>query len=94
MSRDAINEAADQIIANQKMTLAEQKYLQPYRQANDAQGYQTALSSLNNVSDPRIWQFADMSAAQRSAFKASMTPAQQKEFGAKIRAAEHLGVVQ
>ena len=94
MSRDAINEAADQIIANQKMTLAAQKYLQPYRQANDAQGYQTALSSLNNVSDPRIWQFADMSPAQRSAFKASMTPAQQKEFGAKIRAAEHLGVVQ
>lgn len=94
MSKDAISEAADQIISNQKMMLAEQKYLQPYRQANDAQGYQTALSSLNNVSDPRIWQFADMGAAQRSAFKANMTPAQQKEFGAKIRAAEKLGVVQ
>lgn len=93
MTSAAIKEAADQVISSQKMALAQQKLLQPYRQSNDAQGYQSALSQFNNVADPRVWQFGDMNPAQRAAFKAGMSSAEQKEFSAKIRGAEQLGVV-
>lgn len=94
MTAPAIKEAADQVISSQKMALAQQKLLQPYRQANDAQGYQGALSQFNTVADPRLWQYADMNAAQRQAFRSGMNPADRKEFGAKMRSAEQLGVVQ
>jgi hypothetical protein len=94
MTTDAIKEAADQVIGAQQMALAEQQVLQPFKLSNNVPGYQQALSTFNQAADPRIWQFQNMTAQQRVAFKASMSPADQKAFGTKIRTLEGIGAIQ
>jgi hypothetical protein len=94
MTMKAIEDAADQVIGSQKMALAQQQLLQPYKLKNDVAGYQTTLSKFNQAADPRVWQFQSMTPEQRSAFKASMSPADQKAFGNKIRTLEGMGAIQ
>lgn len=94
MTMKAIEDAADQVIGSQKMALAQQQLLQPYKLKNDVAGYQTTLSKFNQAADPRVWQFQSMTPEQRSAFKAGMSPADQKAFGNKIRTLEGMGAIQ
>jgi hypothetical protein len=94
MTMAAIEDAADQVIGAQKMAIAQQQLLQPYKLSNDVAGYQTALSKFNQAADPRVWQFQGMDAQQRAKFKASMSPADQKAFGNKIRTLEGIGAIQ
>jgi hypothetical protein len=94
MSSDAIKEAADQVIGAQNMALAQQKLLQPYKLNNDVAGYQSTLTKFNQAADPRVWQFQSMTPDQRAHFKASMSPADQKAFGNKIRTLEGMGAIQ
>jgi hypothetical protein len=93
MTAEAIKDAADQVIGAQKMALAQQQLLQPYKLNNDVAGYQTALSKFNQAADPRVWQFQGMDPQQRAKFKASMSPADQKAFGNKIRTLEGMGAI-
>jgi hypothetical protein len=94
MTAEAIKDAADQVIGAQKMAIAQQQLLQPYKLSNDVAGYQTALSKFNQAADPRVWQFQGMDAQQRAKFKASMSPADQKAFSNKIRTLEGIGAIQ
>lgn len=94
MTAEAIKDAADQVIGAQKMAIAQQQLLQPYKLNNDVAGYQTALSKFNQAADPRVWQFQGMDAQQRAKFKASMSPEDQKAFGNKIRTLEGMGAIQ
>jgi hypothetical protein len=94
MTMPAIEEAADQVIGAQKMALAQQQLLQPYKLNNDVAGYQSTLSKFNQAADPRVWQFQSMTPEQRASFKASMSPADQKAFSGKIRTLEGMGAIQ
>jgi hypothetical protein len=94
MTAEAIKDAADQVIGAQKMAIAQQQLLQPYKLSNDVAGYQTALSKFNQAADPRVWQFQGMDAQQRAKFKAGMSPADQKAFSNKIRTLEGIGAIQ
>jgi hypothetical protein len=93
MTMTAIKDAADQVIGSQQMALSEQKLLQPYKLQNNVAGYQQAQTAFNQAADPRIWQFQNMDPQQRAQFKAGMSPADQKTFGAKIRTLEGLGAI-
>jgi hypothetical protein len=94
MTADAIKDAADQVIGAQKMALSQQQLLQPFKLNNDVAGYQATLSKFNQAADPRVWQFQGMTPDQRAHFKASMSPADQKAFGNKIRTLEGMGAIQ
>jgi hypothetical protein len=94
MTAEAIKDAADQVIGAQKMALSQQKLLQPFKLNNDVAGYQAALTKFNDAADPRVWQFQGMTPDQRAHFKASMSPADQKAFGNKIRTLEGMGAIQ
>jgi hypothetical protein len=94
MTAEAIKDAADQVIGAQKMALAQQQLLQPFKLNNDVAGYQSTLSKFNQAADPRVWQFQGMTPEQRASFKASMSPADQKAFSSKIRTLEGMGAIQ
>jgi hypothetical protein len=94
MTMAAIEDAADQVIGSQKMALAQQQLLQPYKLKNDVAGYQSTLSKFNQAADPRVWQFQGMTPEQRASFKAGMSPADQKAFSSKIRTLEGMGAIQ
>jgi hypothetical protein len=94
MTAEAIKDAADQVIGSQKMALAQQQLLQPFKLNNDVAGYQSTLSKFNQAADPRVWQFQGMTPEQRASFKASMSPADQKAFSSKIRTLEGMGAIQ
>lgn len=94
MTMAAIKDAADQVIGSQQMALAEQKVLQPFKLNNNVAGYQQAQTQFNQAADPRVWQFQNMDPQQRQAFKAGMSPADQKAFSNKIRTLEGMGAIQ
>jgi hypothetical protein len=94
MTAEAIKDAADQVIGAQKMALAQQQLLQPFKLNNDVAGYQSTLSKFNQAADPRVWQFQGMTPDQRAHFKAGMSPADQKAFSSKIRTLEGMGAIQ
>lgn len=94
MTPEAISKAADQVIAQRKMALAKQSILRTYKARNDINGYNEVLAEFNKSADPRILQLRDMSAEDKARMKASMSPAEQKEFGNKIRKMQEMGVVE
>lgn len=92
MTPDAIIHAANQVIAQQQMAITKQQYMGQFK--GNPQAYTQALTKFNAVADPRIFQLKTMSPQEIAKMKASMTPAEQKDFGNKIRAMEQMGLVQ
>lgn len=97
MSMGAIREAADQIISQKQMAIAQQKYLLPYKALADQghpEAYQAAKALFDSSADPRIFQYPHMSQEEKIKMKSSMSPAEQAEFRAKAAKLKELGVLQ
>lgn len=97
MTGPAIQQAADQIIAQRKLALARTQFLTPFKAMAD-QGhpemYNNALNQFNSVADPRVIQFSSMSPEEKIALKSSMSPQERNEFGQKLGKARSLGIAQ
>ena len=91
MTKEAIEKASNQVIAQQQLAIARQQFLEPFR--GDAGAYTKAMTQFNAVADPRILQLRDMSIADKSKMKAAMSPQEQKDFSAKIRAMYQMGIL-
>lgn len=95
MTKEAITQAADQIIAQRKLALARTQFLTPFKAMAD-QGhpemYNNALNQFNSVADPRVIQFGTMSTAEKTAMKHAMSPSEQAEFRTKLGKARQLGI--
>lgn len=90
MTKDAINEVADQMIGVEKLKQAKAKFLAPF--ANDPQKYAQALNTFNELNDFRIFQEA--TPAQVARLKSSMSKDAQIEMSRKIKRARELGLIQ
>jgi len=94
MTKEAIQEAANQVISNHKMALAKQRYMGPFKNLNDPAAYNKALTEWNQNADPRVFQWAEMTAAERQAMKSRMSSTEQAEFRKKGQRLVELGVLQ
>lgn len=93
MTKEAINEAAEQVLSQRRMALAKQQYLGSFKALNDPTVYSKALTAWNEVADPRIFQWSHMSPDEKKSMKGSMSAKEQSEFRSKIEKAQALGVV-
>lgn len=93
MTKEAINEAANQVMSQRRMALTKQEFLKSHKALNDPNSYNTALTAWNQVADPRIFQWAHMSTEEKAGMKHSMTQREQAEFRDKIKRAVELGIV-
>lgn len=97
MNETAIRHAADQIISQKQMAVAQQKYLLPFKALAD-QGhpevYQAAKAKFDAAADPRVFQYPNMSQEEKVKMKNSMSPAEQAEFRSKVATLKSLGVLQ
>lgn len=75
MSKQAIADSADDIIGQYRMTQAKANALLSFRNANDAQGYNTAETKFNQVADPRVWRLQAMNPQEAAAYVKTMVPA-------------------
>ena len=93
MTPAAIQEAADQIIAQRKLAIAKQRLLQPFKALNDPAAYTKALAEWNAIADPRVLQVKDMSSEELGRMKAAMSPSEQADFRKKIVRMKELGIL-
>lgn len=99
MTPQAIQHAADQVISQQQLALKKQEFLQSHiaKAATDPNdrgtSYTKALSQWNQVADPRILQLSTMSPEEKIRMKQSMSPAEQKAFGEKLKKAHQMGIL-
>ncbi len=91
MTPEAAEHAANQVIAQRRLALAKQSYMQNFK--GSPQQYTKELTEFNKIADPRVLQVPDMSNAEIARMKASMSASEQKEFGEKIRKAQALGFI-
>lgn len=89
MTKEAINEVADQMIGVEKLKQAKVKFLTPF--ANDPQKYAEALNTFNEVNDFRIFQEATPEQVRR--LKSSMSKQAQDDMSRKIARARQLGLL-
>lgn len=92
MDTTAIKEAADQVIGQQELALAKQKYLNQFK--SDPQKYTVALGNFNRAADPRIFQIRDMSPQQIREMKRGMSKQQLSDFESNIKFMQDAGIVQ
>ena len=96
MTKEAITDAANQLIAQRKLALEKQKLLGPVKTLLD-QGivtpdvYNSALAKFNKI-DPRVLQLPDMSDNEVKRMGAAMSPTERKSFGQMTRDAHALGM--
>lgn len=93
MTKEAISEAANQVMSQRRMALAKQDFLRSHKALNNPDSYNQALTEWNKVADPRIFQWAHMDDKEKQSMKGSMTDKEQKEFRKKIERAVELGIV-
>jgi hypothetical protein len=92
MTREAIEKAANQVIAQRQLALARQKFLQPF--VSDPNRYQQAVAEFNQIADPRILQLPSMNLQEKADMKKAMSPQEQRAFGEKVRKMQQLGILQ
>lgn len=93
MTKEAIQEAANQVMSQRRMALAKQQFLQPHKALNSPDSYSKALTEWNKVADPRIFQWEHMAPEEQAHMKSSMTEKERNEFRSKIKRAIDLGIV-
>lgn len=91
MTPEAIQDAANQIIAQRKLAQVKQQYLSHFK--GDPQLYTEQLVNFNQIADPRALQLRDMTPEEKMRMKAAMSPSEQKEFGQKVRKMEAMGLI-
>ena len=92
MMSDAITEASDNLVAQQRMAQSKAQVLEPFAIRSDPQGYQQAETAFNLAADPRIFQArAIADPAARKAYMGKIL-AQDPTLASKAQALEQLGV--
>jgi hypothetical protein len=89
MNLEAIKEASNQLIAQERLKQKKAEFLLPY--ANDPLTLQAKSLEFAKVADPRLLQ--EMSPEQVKSLKKSMTPDERKEFAEKLSLARQLGLI-
>lgn len=95
MTKEAINEAVDQLTASQELVQAKARLLQPNAigPGRNPDTYATRETVFDQNADPRIWQYKAISdPAQRKAF-AQRVMKQDPQFADKIKALEGIGAL-
>jgi soluble lytic murein transglycosylase-like protein len=94
MNKDAINEAADNLIGAQQMTQAKSRLLTPLANARKPTDYNNAEMKFDQNADPRIFQYANIQdPTQRQAFAQKLIK-QDPKIVQKIRTLETMGALQ
>lgn len=97
MTKEAIVQAADQVIAQRKLALARSSFLTPFKAMADqghTEMYNNAVNQFNSVGDPKVIQFKSMTDDEKTAMKTSMTPDERLKFGQKLAKARKLGIAE
>jgi hypothetical protein len=93
MTKEAISEAANQIIAQRRLALAKQEFMRPYKALNDPDVYNKALIEFNKNADPRALQWLHMSLEEKKSLKASLSPQEHDALRTKIQRLSELGIL-
>lgn len=96
MTKEAIIDAADQVIAQRKMIAEKQKILRPIKNAIDSgllapAAYNDAMTKLNKI-DPRILQLPEMTKEEKVKMLSAMTPPQRESFINMVDQAHSMGI--
>ena len=89
MNEQAIKNVVDQLIGAENMKTARFQYLSKFK--NDPATYQQKSAEFTPFMDSRLYQ--EISKQEVEKLKASMSPAERKEIGDKIREARRLGII-
>lgn len=94
MSADAIDHAADALAGQIKANMAIRNHLTPYKYGNDPVGYQKARESLENIADPRVFQYMNYGKGTPEAqkFLSAMSAKERAELAHKADVLESMGV--
>ena len=93
MTVEAMNDAADQLIASQKMVQAKSALLTPHALSRDPVSYGTKEQTFDQAADPRIWQWQSIqNPAAKKAFAAQLAKSDPSIPG-KIQALEQMGAL-
>lgn len=96
MTKEAIQDAANQLIAQRRLALEKQKLLQPIKGLMDKglvgpDAYNSALAKLNTI-DPRVLQLEEMNKEEKAKMMQAMSPQEQEKFIKMVRAAHAIGI--
>lgn len=91
MTKDAINDAADNLMGANKMIQAKARLLSPIAASRDPAAYQKQEQAFDQAADPRIFQIANMPAAQAQKFLAGLSPDVQADLRKRAAALKQLG---
>lgn len=93
MTKEAISEAANQVISIHKLAQAKMNYLRPFKAMNNPDQYSKALAEWNANADPRLLQWSEMSPKERQDMKSSMSENERAEFRRKGQRLVELGII-
>jgi len=92
MTKDAIKEAADNLMAANDMDKAKLSLLAAPGNSRNAIQYQQIEQRFDQVADPRVWQLARMTPQQAQAYLSKLTPAQQADLRQRAATLKQMGV--
>lgn len=92
MTKDAIREAADNLMAANDMDKAKLSLLAAPGNSRNAVQYQQIEQRFDQVADPRVWQLARMTPQQAQAYLSKLTPAQQADLRQRAATLKQMGV--
>lgn len=93
MTVEAINDAADQLIASQKMAQAKAKILTPHVLGRDPQAYGAKELQFDQAADPRVFQLSAMNDKQQSDYVKKLPPQDAKDLLDKFRQLKGMGAL-
>lgn len=93
MPEDAINKVVNNLIAVEDMKQARVNIVSEYANSRNPQEFSRKLSTFNQNSDPRIFEYSNMNPQQAAAFKANLArTGELANFSKKIKELQKLGV--
>lgn len=91
MTLPAINEAVDQLVAQQQMLQAKAKLLQPHYVGRDPVKYANTELQFDQNADPRVWQLLSMNPQEQAAYVKGLPPAVAADMLKKRQALRQIG---
>jgi hypothetical protein len=93
MTKEAINEAADNLIGANEMTKAKMALLAPHGNAKDPVAYQQKEQVFDQNADPRLWQLKGMSPEEAQKYLSAMPPRVRADLQQRAKALKDLGAL-
>lgn len=99
MSADSISQSADQLASQVQANTAIRNHLSGYKYSNGGQGdpnsYQKERQNIENVADPRAWQYMNLGPGSPAAkqFIGNLSPQDRQKLGGKIQQLEQMGAL-